>query len=85
LSLAGAAATCGLSRSYFSKAFKATTGRSPHRWLIEYRIQQSRQKLRGPGTIADIALECGFTDQSHFTRVFTQLVGVPPGLWRRRC
>ena len=85
LSLAGAAATCGLSRSYFSKAFKATTGRSPHRWLLEHRIEKAKRKLRASTPIADIALECGFTDQSHFTRMFTQITGMPPGVWRRTC
>jgi AraC family transcriptional regulator len=85
LSLAGAAATCGLSRSYFSKAFKAATGRTPHRWLLEHRIEQAKQRLRGADAIADIALDCGFTDQSHFTRVFTHMVGKPPGAWRRHC
>ncbi len=84
LSLAGAAATCRLSRSYFSKAFKATTGRSPHRWLLEHRVRQAKRMLRGLNSIAEIALECGFTDQSHFTRVFTRMVGAPPGVWRRQ-
>jgi AraC-like DNA-binding protein len=34
-------------------------------------------------SLADIALACGFAEQSHFTRVFTRLVGMPPGAWRR--
>ena len=85
LSLAGAAATCGLSRSYFSKAFKATTGKSPHRWLLEHRIDHAKRLLRTSSPIAEIAIEAGFTDQSHFTRVFTHMVGHPPGAWRRNC
>ena len=84
LSLAEAAATCGLSRGYFSKAFKVTTGCSPSRWLLEHRINKAKHLLRGPDPIAEIAVECGFTDQSHFTRMFTHVVGIPPGLWRRQ-
>ena len=84
LSLAEAAATCGLSRSYFSKAFKATMGCTPSRWLLEHRIGKAKRLLRARGSIAEIAMECGFTDQSHFTRMFTHVVGKPPGVWRRQ-
>ena len=84
LSLAGAAAACGLSRSYFSKAFKVSTGRSPNRWVLEHRIDKAKRLLRQSDPIAAIAVECGFTDQSHFTRTFTHVVGMPPGLWRRQ-
>lgn len=83
LSVANVAAACGLSRSYFIKAFKRTTGRTPHRWLMEYRIDKAKNLLRGERLIAEIALECGFADQSHFTRVFTTMAGMPPGAWRR--
>jgi AraC-like DNA-binding protein len=34
--------------------------------------------------LADVAITCGFADQSHFTRMFTRFVGVSPGAWRRR-
>ncbi len=77
------AAACKLSRSYFIKAFKNTTGQTPHRWLTNYRIEKTKELLLGPRSIAEIALECGFSDQSHLTRVFAQTVGVPPGYWRR--
>ena len=33
--------------------------------------------------LAEIALECGFSDQSHFTRVFSRTVGTSPGTWQR--
>lgn len=75
---------CGLSVAHFSRAFRCTLGVPPHRWLIEQRIALSKQKLRDERLLLfDVAAECGFTDQSHFTRFFTRMVGVSPGAWRR--
>jgi AraC family transcriptional regulator len=82
--LADVARECGLSRQYFTKAFKATTGLAPHRWLQQHRIEHAKQLLSEASLpIADIAIRCGFADQSHFTRVFTALVGLSPAAWRR--
>lgn len=83
--IADAARECGLSRSHFIKAFKQATGETPHRWLLRLRTSKAQALLLGSLSIAEIAQECGFADQSHFTRVFRSLVGVPPGLWRRHC
>jgi AraC family transcriptional regulator len=75
---------CGLSVAHFSRAFRCTLGVAPHQWLIEQRIALSKQKLRDERLLLfDVAAECGFTDQSHFTRFFTRIVGVSPGAWRR--
>jgi AraC-like DNA-binding protein len=77
------AAICGLSRAYFTSAFRRATGETPHLCLLRYRIERAKALLTGPLTIADIALECGFADQSHLTRVFAKQTGIPPGVWRR--
>lgn len=83
-SIADIAEACGLSRSYFIKAFRQTVGTTPHRWLLEQRVHKAQELLRTPGrSITDVALLCGFADQAHMTRVFTSLVGVSPGAWRR--
>ncbi|MEH2546087.1 AraC family transcriptional regulator [Bradyrhizobium sp. AZCC 2262] len=75
---------CGLSAGYFSHAFRRTLGVAPHKWLIEQRVALSKEKLRDGGlSLSDVATECGFSDQSHLTRVFRQAVGVSPGAWRR--
>lgn len=75
---------CGLSVGYFSHAFRHTLGVSPHKWLIEQRVALSKEKLRDDRlSLSDVATECGFSDQSHLTRAFTQTVGVSPGAWRR--
>jgi AraC family transcriptional regulator len=75
---------CGLSVGYFSHAFHRTLGVAPHKWLIEQRVVLSKEKLRDDGlSLSDVAMECGFSDQSHLTRVFRQTVRVSPGAWRR--
>ena len=83
--LADIARECGLSRQYFTKAFKASTGLAPHRWLQQHRIDHAKQLLNETSLpIVDIAIRCGFADQSHLTRVFTGLVGLSPAAWRRQ-
>jgi AraC-like DNA-binding protein len=75
---------CGLSVGHFSHAFRRTLGVAPHEWLIKQRVALSKEKLRDDGlSLSDVATECGFSDQSHLTRVFRQMVGVSPGAWRR--
>ncbi|WP_334396603.1 helix-turn-helix domain-containing protein [Bradyrhizobium sp. AZCC 2289] len=75
---------CGLSVGYFSHAFRRTLGVAPHKWLTEQRVELSKEKLRDDGlSLSDVAAECGFSDQSHLTRIFRQAVGVTPGVWRR--
>ncbi len=85
VTLARVAAECGLSRGYFVRAFKQSMGITPHRWLQLDRIEKAKAMLREPSTpIADVAIRCGFADQSHLTRVFRRLVGSTPAVWRRR-
>ena len=82
-SLHDVAEACGLSMSYFSRAFRASTGWTPHSWLQAQRIDRARGLLldaRLP--LADVALQSGFADQSHFSRVFKSTAGQTPGAWR---
>jgi AraC family transcriptional regulator len=79
------ASLCGLSRSYFAKAFKISLGAPPHRWVVQERIRRAAEMLeRTNESISVIALSCGFADQSHFTRAFRAAVGASPAAWRRR-
>jgi AraC-like DNA-binding protein len=82
-SLAELASFCGLSKSYFSKAFKQTLGKTPRQWLTEYRVARACDLLGTAQPIAQIALACGFTDQSHMTRVFSDTLQETPAKWRR--
>lgn len=84
ISLADVARQCGLSVSQFARAFKTTTGVAPHRWLIQLRVEAAKQHLADPSMrLAEIALCCGFADQSHLTRVFSRYTGITPAAWRR--
>ncbi|MDH2385509.1 AraC family transcriptional regulator [Bradyrhizobium sp. CER78] len=84
ISLADLAADCGLSASHFTRAFRQSTGLSPHQWLLRHRVEEAKHLLRDRQiTLSEIALACGFGDQSHFTRVFSRLAGISPGAWRR--
>lgn len=74
---------CGLSATHFACAFRQSTGTSPHRWLLDLRIEHAKGLLLEDGALTDVALSCRFADQSHFTRTFTKYVGTSPGRWRR--
>jgi AraC-like DNA-binding protein len=84
LSLQEIAQECQLSLAHFSKAFKASVGLTPHGWLQTCRIAHAEDLLLSSQLgLADIALACGFADQSHFTRIFARVNGLGPGAWRR--
>jgi AraC family transcriptional regulator len=84
VSLKDVARECRLSVSHFSRAFRRSMGVAPHNWLLMHRVEVAKEKLRNtPLSLSDVALACGFADQSHLTRVFTGMVGVSPGAWRR--
>jgi AraC family transcriptional regulator len=74
----------GLSVSHFSRAFRISTGLPPHQWLLRQRVKAATQLMTVRNLpLSEIAISAGFANQSHFTRVFTQMVGVSPGAWRR--
>ena len=84
VSLAELARECGLSSAHFARAFKQATGRPPYRWLLERRIETAQGLLlNSQMSLQQIAITCGFSDQSGFTRAFTRLVGTSPAAWRR--
>ena len=84
-SLAEVAESCGLSAGHFARAFRATTGLPPHRWLVRRRVERAQELLEVSNlSLSEIALTCGFFDQSHLTRVFRSVAGASPGAWRRQ-
>jgi AraC family transcriptional regulator len=79
-----ASITC-LSRFHFARAFKAATGRSPHRYVSAKRLDRAKTLLvRKDRSLVDIALALNFSSQANFTRAFRQMTGQTPGQsWRR--
>ncbi|MGY1709301.1 helix-turn-helix domain-containing protein [Geodermatophilus sp. SYSU D00758] len=85
ISLDHLAAVAGLSRFRFVRAFRATTGTTPHAFVLHQRVERARALLERTGTpIPDIAASCGFADQPHLTREFKKRIGVTPGRYRSR-
>ena len=67
------------------RQLRETTGLAPHQWLTRRRVQRARELLaQTTMDLADIALACGFVDQSHFSRVFARTEKQSPGRWRRQ-
>lgn len=84
VSLVHVARHCDVSPSHFSRAFKASTGLTPSSWMLRLRIDRAKDLLRQSGaSLAEVASQCGFADQAHFTRTFSRYLGVSPGAWRR--
>lgn len=84
LSLQRIAAEFGLSVSYFSRAFRISTGLPPHQWLLRQRVKAAKQLMTVRGLpLSEVAISAGFANQSHFTKVFSAQVGISPAAWRR--
>jgi AraC family transcriptional regulator len=75
----------GLSPGYLVSAFKQATGRPPHRYLLEQRVERAKVLLADPNQIiTQIAFDVGFSSQSHLTTVFRRLTGLTPNAYRNR-
>lgn len=85
LTVAEVAQACQLSRSYFMRAFRDSTGMTPMQWLQAERLSMARSLLLDTAMkVSEVATACGFADQSHFTRAFARAEGQPPATWRRQ-
>jgi AraC family transcriptional regulator len=84
LSLDHLAAVAHLSPYHFARLFKNSTGLPPHQYVIARRVERAKELLRERDRppLAEVALEVGFADQSHFARHFKRLVGVTPRQFR---
>ena len=70
---------------YLSRVIKAATGKTLHRYIVDYRIQIAKNHLTTSDTdISVIAKNCGFTSPSYFAKVFRDEVGETPGEYRRK-
>ncbi len=86
VSLEDLASEVGLSRYHFARAFKTSTGVSPHRYLTQRRVDKAKELLRATEMpMIDLALAVGFASQAHLCDWFRRLVGMSPGEFRRFC
>ena len=77
------ARACGRSTEYFVRIFKTTAGVSPYQYVLNLRIERAKALLGRDGpSIAEVALQCGFSHQEHLTRMFRRFTGVTPGRYR---
>ncbi|MGU3390732.1 helix-turn-helix domain-containing protein [Sphingomonas sp. M1A8_2b] len=84
IGVAALADVARLSTGHFCRAFKVTTGETPHAFLIRQRIRRAQTlMLHTDDTLSHIAYACGLTDQAHLTRLFRRVVGTTPLIWRR--
>jgi AraC family transcriptional regulator len=83
LRIADLAATAGVDPAHLARAFRLHYGTTAGAYLREIRVQRAADALaRSSAPLAEIALDAGFADQSHFTRVFRTAYGVTPQRWR---
>jgi AraC-like DNA-binding protein len=77
------AAASGMGRFQLLRAFRAAVGLPPHAYQLSLRVTRAMALIRSGLPLADVAAEAGFADQSHFTRRFAAVVGIPPARFRR--
>ncbi|XUJ37186.1 helix-turn-helix domain-containing protein [Bradyrhizobium japonicum] len=85
VSLAALASDAGLSRFHFCRAFKKSTGLSPHAWLRQRRLDEAENMLRDTdASVISVAVALGYASQTAFAAAFRKLTGETPSNWRRR-
>jgi AraC-like DNA-binding protein len=83
VTLSGLCQDLGMSTAHFSRAFKQSTGVSPHAYFNRRRLEHASMLLRTtPLTVTEIAFICGFASASHLSTTFTQVLGVSPNVYR---
>lgn len=83
MSLATIADELEISQYYFCRLFKQSTGMTPHAYLIQQRVERSKQLLKHRDlTINEIAIACGFANPSHFAKHFRNHTGISPKEFR---
>lgn len=79
ISLNDLAEEAALDKYWLIKSFRKHLGVTPHAYLVINRIEKSKELMRAGLRLPDVAVECGFSDQSHFSRAFKRSTGVTPG------
>lgn len=85
IELSDLAQIAGLSECHFARAFKQSVGMPPHRYVLQRRIEAAALMIeRTDRPLSEIALDVGFSDQSHFTRMFSRLARQTPREFRHQ-
>jgi AraC-like DNA-binding protein len=79
--LAELASICGVTPFHLIHSFRASFGIPPHAYLTQVRARRAREMLIRGNPLSSVAYMCGFSDQSHLTRVFKRIYGVTPGVY----
>ncbi len=83
IALSDLSALSNYSQSHFARCFKETTGKSPHQYVLDKKVERARELLRDRElALVEIAYACGFSSQSHMTDVFRTKLGITPGRYR---
>jgi AraC family transcriptional regulator len=83
LELSLLAEVAGVNLYHFARAFKQSTGESPHQYVLRRRIEQAKEFLRhSQVSVIEASARTGFVDQSHFSKVFRRIVGIAPREYR---
>src|SRR5262245_35675404 len=73
-----------LTPCHFSRVFRTSFGESPLRYVTKRRLERAKRlMLSTDSPLSEIALDCGFADQAHFSRLFRRMAGDTPRAWRR--
>jgi AraC family transcriptional regulator len=74
---------CALSTAYFARAFKRSTGQSPHDYVLNRRITRAREYIKySDKDLMRIAMDCGFSSHSHLSSAFKTKLGISPSKFR---
>lgn len=83
LPLASLADLSGLSPSQFARTFRSVTGKPPHGYLLDLRIERARELLESTDLpVTEVGMRCGFEQPNHFATMFRKAVGLSPRAWR---
>ena len=87
IKLADLSAQLGMSQYYFCRLFRQSMGIAPYQYVIQQRVEWAKRLLRQQQlmAIADIALDCGFSNQSNLCKHFRKLTGMTPNAYRKEC
>lgn len=85
ISITEAAARCGMPSTTFNRQFRELLRMTPTEYLLAWRIEAARKQLvETQRSLSQIAMDCGFADQSHFTKRFRRITGMTPLEYRKR-